>query len=78
MNGNDVIQFEIKSYIGKICQYQTGWSKELNIVAWNGGVPKYDIRDWSGDHERMTRGITLHEVEARALFELLKKHFEEV
>ena len=23
-----------------------GWTKEANIIAWNGGVPKVDIREW--------------------------------
>ncbi|MEI3503270.1 MAG: PC4/YdbC family ssDNA-binding protein [Anaerovoracaceae bacterium] len=50
--------------------YPTGWRKELNLVSWNGGAPKYDIRDWDPDHERMSRGITLHEKEMR----LMDKH----
>jgi hypothetical protein len=24
------------------------WTKEVNLVAWNGGKPKIDIRDWNG------------------------------
>lgn len=42
-----------------------GWTKELNIVSWNGAAPKYDIRDWAQDHEKMGKGITLTEEEAR-------------
>ena len=41
------------------------WTKEVNVVAWNGGNPKIDIREWSPDHSRMTRGITLTEKEAQ-------------
>ena len=33
--------------------------KELNLVAWNDREPKYDIRDWDPEHERMSKGITL-------------------
>lgn len=69
-------EFEIIENIGVIANYQTGWNKELNIVAWNGGVPKFDIRDWAPGREHMTRGITLHENEARALYQLLSEHFE--
>ena len=54
-----------------------GFTRELNIVSWNGGKPKLDIRDWDGDHERMTRGIALWEDEARKLNELLTEYFKE-
>lgn len=35
--------------------------KEINVVAWNGGKPKIDVRDWNSAHDRMSRGITLTE-----------------
>ncbi|MBR0364717.1 MAG: hypothetical protein IJH58_06135, partial [Clostridia bacterium] len=38
---------------------------------WNGGKPKYDIRDWAPEHERMGKGVTLNEEEAAELKELL-------
>lgn len=75
-SGNDFdreVTFEIKEFIGVISSYPTGWSKELNLVSWNGGSDKYDIRDWDPEHERMSRGVTLHEKEMRKLIELLKK-----
>lgn len=46
-NIDNSISFEIQERIGTIAVYPTGWSKELNLVSWNGGAPKYDIRDWS-------------------------------
>lgn len=67
------IRFEIVEEIGVITVHSTGWRKELNLVCWNGGSPKYDIRDWSPDHERMSRGVTLHENEMRHIFDLMKK-----
>ena len=33
--------------------------------------PKYDLRDWAPDHEKMGKGITLTEEEAKKLKELL-------
>jgi len=45
--------------------------KELNLVAWNGRSPKYDIRDWSPDHEKMGKGVTLSSEEAKTLLALL-------
>ena len=68
----DEITFEIKDHLGIISVHPTGWRKELNIVAWNGGNEKFDIRDWDEDHEHMSRGVTLHKDEAKKLFELLK------
>lgn len=32
---------------------------------------KYDIRDWSPDHEKMGKGITLSCKEAEALYKFL-------
>lgn len=69
---NNEITFEVKMHYGVIQSYETGWRKELNLIAWNGGEPKYDIRDWSSDHERMSRGITLTEDEMRKIIELLQ------
>ena len=53
----------------------SGWTKEANIVCWNGGSPKLDIREWDPDHERMSRGITLYEAEAERLARILCKRY---
>lgn len=70
------INFEIKEKVGVIKTYSTGWTKEINIVSWNNGTPKFDIRDWDSEHEHMSRGTTLNEIEARELYEILKNRFE--
>ena len=36
-----------------------GWERQLNLISWNDGEPKYDIRDWSPDGTRMGKGISL-------------------
>lgn len=66
------VTFEIKKHIGVITEHATGWRKELNLVSWNGNAPKYDIRDWSPDHEQMGRGITLYEAEMKRVVELME------
>ena len=48
-----------------------GWTKELNLVSWNGRDPKYDLRDWAPDHEKMGKGITLTEEELSELKKIL-------
>ena len=57
--------------IGTISESAKGWTKELNMISWNGASPKYDIRDWAPEHEKMGKGITLSEEEAKILYQLL-------
>jgi len=66
------VVYDIKEHIGIITAFPTGWNKELNIVAWNEGVPKFDIRDWDADHEHMSRGVTLHGAEMKKMVEMVK------
>lgn len=54
-----------------LAAYSNGWTKEVNLISWNGGAEKYDIRDWDANHEKMSRGITLREEEVEKLLELL-------
>lgn len=63
--------FEIVRHIGALGSEQNGWQKELNYVSYNGRMPKYDIRSWSNDHSKMSKGITLNEEEYQDLIELL-------
>lgn len=70
------VTYEIKKHIAVIAEHPTGWNKELNIVQWNGGKPKYDIRDWSPDHEMMGRGITLTKDEMMCIVENMRKEME--
>ncbi len=51
----------------------SGWAKEVNLISWNDREPKYDIRDWSPDGEKMGKGVTLSKDELVALKELLSK-----
>lgn len=77
MNKGEEFTFVIKEHLGVIGNYSTGWKKEVNIVEWNGNKGKVDIRDWNPNHEHMSKGITLHMEEAKALFEALNKYFGE-
>ncbi len=67
-------QYEIVEKIGVLSESPKGWTKELNRISWNGGAPKYDIRDWAPDHEKMGKGVTLSDDEVKAL----KKLFEQI
>ena len=65
------IKFEIKKEIGVLSENAKGWRKELNLISWNDAAPKYDIRDWAPEHEKMGKGITLTKEEAKSLLKLL-------
>ena len=70
-NNNDEVHFDLMERIGVLGTKDNGWTKEVNIVAWNGGKAKVDIRDWDPAHQRMTKGITLFEEEAENLVRAL-------
>ena len=65
------IKFEIKETVGVIAESAKGWKKELNLISWNGKEAKYDLREWSPEHEKMGKGVTLSNDELKALKELL-------
>lgn len=67
------IKFEIEKEIGKISESSKGWTKELNLISWNGKEAKYDLRDWAPEHEKMGKGITLSVDELKKLKELLNE-----
>lgn len=67
------IEYEIVEELGVISERTKGWARELNLISWNGGAPKYDVRDWAPNHEKMGKGITLSKEEAESLKDLLSK-----
>ena len=67
------IKFEIIKNIGVLSESSKGWTKELNLISWNDREPKYDLRDWDPEHEKMGKGVTLAEEELKKLKELLSE-----
>jgi hypothetical protein len=67
----DDFSFEIIEKLGILSEAKTGWTMELNTVSWGGRPPKYDIRSWSPDHQKMGKGVTLTKEEVTALKTLL-------
>lgn len=55
----DDFKFEIVQAIATLSTNAKGWSKELNIVSWNGRPPVYDLRSWDPEHEKMGKGLTM-------------------
>ncbi|MBM7645982.1 hypothetical protein JOD45_002207 [Scopulibacillus daqui] len=66
------IKYEIIENIGVLSESPKGWKKELNLISWNGREPKYDLRDWSPDREKMGKGITLTKEEIIQLRAMLQ------
>jgi hypothetical protein len=66
------LKYEIIKTVGVLSESPKGWTKELNLISWNEREPKYDIRDWSPDHEKMGKGVTLTEEELVKLGEAIK------
>lgn len=65
------INYEIVKEIGVLSTSAKGWTKELNLVSWNGRAAKYDLRDWAPEREKMGKGVTLTKEDLLALKELL-------
>ena len=65
------IKYYIEKEIGVVSETTKGWTKELNLISWNGKTAKYDLRDWAPEHEKIGKGITLSKEELKSLRELL-------
>ena len=72
---NDRVRYDLMERIGVLSRKDNGWTREVNIVAWNDGPGKVDIREWDPDHKRMTKGVTLFEDEAERLTEALARRY---
>lgn len=71
------VTFEIVETLGVLSgPNDNGWSKEVNVVAWNGGVPKVEVREWDEKHERCGKGVRFTDEEAEALGKILVEAFK--
>lgn len=73
MAASKELKYEIINHIGVISELSGGWNVELNRISWNGGEPKYDLRSWSADHQKMGKGVTLTEDALRSLHKVIAK-----
>lgn len=67
------IKFDIQENFGVISETSNGWKKELNLVSWNDRPPKFDIRDWDSNHDKMGKGLTLSADELKELKRILNE-----
>ncbi|MBR2472183.1 MAG: YdbC family protein [Clostridia bacterium] len=66
------LKYEIVETLGVLSENSKGWTKELNLIKWNDNAPKYDLRDWSPEHDRMGKGVTLTMDEIATLKDILE------
>ena len=71
------IQYEIVKEIAVLSTSDSGYTKEINLISWNGKEPKYDIRSFSPNREKCGKGVTLTEAEAEKLLAALEKVLSE-
>ena len=74
---NNEFRFEIVKNIAVLSTEKSGWTKEINLVSFNDNPPKYDIRIWDQEHQKMGKGITLSPDEVQKLYKLLAKIVED-
>ena len=72
-----VFTFNIVAPIGVVKTYPNGWSKEVNIVSFCHNEPKVDIRDWSPDHTKMGKGMSLTDEEVEQVCMILHNYMRE-
>lgn len=65
------ITYDIEQRIAVLSTNARGWERQLNLISWNGNPAKYDIRDWSPDGSRMSKGISLSAEELKSLKDIL-------
>lgn len=68
---NSAFKFEIVQNIVVLSTERGCWVKQLNLVSYNDTPPKYDIRSWEPNHEKMGKGVTLSDEEMKTLLDAM-------
>lgn len=71
-------EFEVTQSIGVLSSADNGYTKELNLVSWDGRKPRIDIRGWKNgeDSKKPLKGLSMSDEESRRLYLLLKSMYE--
>ena len=70
-SNNGAFKFEITKNIAVLSTERGGWTKELNLVSYNDAPPKFDIRSWDPNHEKMGKGVTLSRDEMKVFLDAM-------
>jgi len=61
--------YEIIRNVFSIQSDTDGWNLELNLISWGKRDPKWDLRKWQDDHEKMGKGCSMSEDEVVLMFQ---------
>ncbi|MDD3417477.1 MAG: PC4/YdbC family ssDNA-binding protein [Lachnospiraceae bacterium] len=67
------IKYDITKELGVLSENAKGWTKEINLISWNDREPKFDIREWSHEHEKMGKGVTITAEELKKFRDVLNE-----
>lgn len=67
---DNAFRFEVKEHIAVLSTNKNNWTKQVNILSFNGKKPMLDIRKWTPGG-RISKGIALTKEEALVLKEVL-------
>ncbi|MCM0582012.1 hypothetical protein H9L19_03900 [Weissella diestrammenae] len=67
------LKFEIIEKFGQLSTSKSGWHLELNLVKWGDNQPKFDLRSWREDHQKMGKGIGLTHAELQELQQVVNR-----
>lgn len=70
MRSDSEFKYEIKKQLGVLSTSRQGWTKEVNVISWNDRPSKIDIREWSPEHDKMSKGLSLTEDEMDTLVDI--------
>ena len=65
-------KYDLHSEVAVLSETESGFSTEVNIISFNEGKKKIDIRKWDKKNDKMLKGISLSKEETLRLLEALK------
>ncbi len=68
------ISYRINDNLAVLSTSNTGYTKEVNVITWNHGARKIDIRNWSPER-KCAKGISLSMTEAMKLLGALEEQY---
>lgn len=71
-------KFDIKKTVFSVPSDTDGWNLELNLISWSGREPKWDLRKWQDDREKMGKGCSMSEDEVVLLFQKSSEILKEI
>ena len=75
LKDKNTFKYKLVKKIGVVAVNSKGWTKEVNLISYNGKKSAIDIRRWSPT-KKMSKGITFKKEELPRLIDLLTKIYD--